>query len=393
MIIKFKSSIQRELDRFVREVSKADFSVREVTKSAFTQARAKLNPWAFKRLNEVACNTFYEDAPFLTWRQMRMYSVDGTRLVLPKHPSIEEEFGSNYYGPKADSKQSMALASVLYDPLNQLCIDSEIEGLEKVSEIDLLLRHLPHIEQGGLLVLDRFYPSKWLFFLLTAKKIEFCVRMKRDWWKVVEQFTNSDLTDTIVNFTLPKKDYDRLAEYPEIIDTEIKCRLVKVILNTGEIEVLCTSLLDKENYPLDEFGDMYHLRWDEEEAYKLLKNRIELERFSGKTAKAVRQDFHAKVFLMTMCAAYAYPIEERVREEYNKEKNGTKKHPQKINKTNALAALSDMLVPIFIRKKLNLFLKHFDQIVYETREIIRPDRKFQRKKKPKRQYHMNYKPL
>jgi hypothetical protein len=96
---------------------------------------------------------------------------------------------------------------------------------------------------------------------------------------------------------------------------------------------------------------------------------------------------------MTMCAAYAYPIEERVREEYNKEKNGTKKHPQKINKTNALAALSDMLVPIFIRKKLNRFLKHFDQIVYETREIIRPDRKFQRKKKPKRQYHMNYKPL
>jgi hypothetical protein len=66
MIIKFRSSIQRELDRFVREVSNADFSIREVTKGAFTQARAKLNPWAFKRLNEVACNTFYEDAPFLT---------------------------------------------------------------------------------------------------------------------------------------------------------------------------------------------------------------------------------------------------------------------------------------------------------------------------------------
>lgn len=268
MIIKFRSSVQRELDRFVREVSKADFSVLEVTKGAFTQARAKLNPWAFKRLNEVACNTFYEDAPFLTWRQMRMYSVDGTRLVLPKHPTIEEEFCSNYYGPKADSKQSMALASILYDPLNQLCIDSEIEGLEKVSEIDLLLRHLPHIEQGGLLVLDRFYPSKWLFFLLTAKKIEFCVRMKKDWWKVVEQFTNSDLTDAIVSFTLPKKDYDKLSEYPEIIDTEIQCRLVKVVLDTGEIEILCTSLLDKEKYIFAEFGDMYHLRWDEEEAYK-----------------------------------------------------------------------------------------------------------------------------
>src|SRR5690606_22744506 len=144
---------------------------------------------------------------------------------------------------------------------------------------------------------------------------------------------------------------------------------------------------------LEEFGDMYHLRWSEEEAYKLLKNRIELERFSGKTARAVRQDFHAKIFLMTMCAAYAYPIEDKVREEYNNDKEGIRKYPQKINRTNALATLSDMLVPIFIRRMLNRFLKHFDQIVYETREIIRPNRKLERKKKPKRQYYMNYKPL
>lgn len=393
MIMKFRSSIQRELDRFVREVSNADFSIREVTKGAFTQARAKLNPWAFKRLNEVACNAFYEDAPYLTWHQKRMYSVDGTRVMLPKHATIEEEFGSNHYGPNADSKRSMALASVLYDPLNQLCIDSEIEGLDKVSEIDLLLRHLPHIEQGGLLVLDRFYPSKWLFFLLSAMNIDFCVRMKKDWWKVVEKFTNSDQSETIVSFSLPKKDADKLAAYPEFIDKEIKCRLVKVVLDTGEIEILCTSLLDSNKYKHEEFGELYHFRWDEEEAYKLLKNRIELERFSGKTAKAVRQDFHAKIFLMTMCSAYAFPIENKVKEEYAKDKNSKTKHPQKINKTHALATLSDMLIPVFIRKKLNKFLKYFDRIVYGTREIIRPNRKNERKKRPKRQYHMNYKPL
>ena len=164
-----------------------------------------------------------------------MYSVDGTRLILPKHPSIEEEFGSCLYGPKADSKQCIALASVLYDPLNQLCIDSEIEGLNKTSEIDLLLRHLPHIEKGGLLVLDRFYPSKWLFFLLTAMGIDFCIRMKKDWWKVVNEFLKSDLSETIVEFSLPKKDFDKLSNFPEIQNEIIKCRLVKVVLDTGEI--------------------------------------------------------------------------------------------------------------------------------------------------------------
>jgi hypothetical protein len=66
---------------------------------------------------------------------------------------------------------------------------------------------------------------------------------------------------------------------------------------------------------------IYHYRWNEEEAYKLLKSRIELENFPGKTARAVKQDFHARVFLMTLCAAYAHPIEDKVVEEYKADQN------------------------------------------------------------------------
>jgi hypothetical protein len=58
----------------------------------------------------------------------------------------------------------------------------------------------------------------------------------------------------------------------------------------------------------------------------LLKSRVELEDFSGKTARAVKQDFFAKVFLMTLCAAYAHPIEEKVVAEYRAdEKRNTHK--------------------------------------------------------------------
>jgi hypothetical protein len=38
-------------------------------------------------------------------------------------------------------------------------------------------------------------------------------------------------------------------------------------------------------------------------------------------------------------------------------------------------------------------MKHFDDIVYRTREIIRPGRKVERKMKPKRPFRMNYKEL
>ena len=64
-MLKFKSSIQRELDRFYKEVTQSDFNIQTMTKGAFTQARAKLNSWVFKRLNEVAVNSFYNGGRIL----------------------------------------------------------------------------------------------------------------------------------------------------------------------------------------------------------------------------------------------------------------------------------------------------------------------------------------
>jgi hypothetical protein len=390
LVLKFKSSIQRELDRFYKEVMQSDFNIRAVTKGAFTQARAKLNPWAFKRLNEVAVNSFYEGAEYYVWHNMRLLAVDGTRLVLPNHPTVAEEFGVHQFGPKADSPRSLAMGSLLYDVLNLVTLDSQIAPYAS-SERDLLMQHLDQVKPGDLLLLDRGYPSFWLLFLMKAKGIGFCVRLKEDWWLKVKDFTKSSEKERIVTFTLPKKDRAKLKDFPHMLDAEITCRLIKVELENGEKEVLCTSLTDAETYPYEEFEQLYHYRWNEEEAYKLLKSRIELEAFSGKTARAVKQDFHARVFLMTLCAAYAHPIEEKVIKEYKAGQN--RKHDQKINRTNALSTTMDMLVPTFIRKEYRAALQAFDELVEKTREIIRPGRSNPRNKKPKKPYSMNYKRL
>lgn len=390
MIINFKTSIQRELDKFFKDLSGADFNIRAVTKSAFTKARAKLNPWAFKRLNEVAVNTFYEDAPYHTWNGKRLLGVDGSRLALPNHPSIIKKFGQYEFGPSADSKRSLALGSALYDVLNLVVLDSQIAPYAG-SERDLLIEHLPKIKSGDLLLLDRGYPCFWLLFLLTAMKVDFCVRLKEDWWLSVKDFSGSSETERTVKFKLPKKDFSKLSDYPTIQTTEISCRLVKVLLDTGETEILCTSLLDQKEYPHEVFKELYHQRWAEEEGYKLFKSRIEVERFSGKTALAVEQDFHAKMFLMTLTAAYAHPIEQRVVAEYKADKN--RKHSQKINRTNALSASQSILIAIIFKKLIKTALAAFDDLVYKTREIIRPGRSNPRKHRQKKPYNMNYKPL
>ena len=396
LIMSLNRAIQRELDHFFQKVDSSDYTIREVTKGAFSQARAKLNEWGFIRLNEVAADTFYTQSEYYVWNGHRLLAVDGTRLMLPNHPSVKAEFGECSFGPKSDSKRSMALASMLYDVLNQITIDAQLApykspGAKKSSEQALLQKHMPKLKARDLLLLDRGYPSFALFFQLKAQSVEFCVRMKGSWWKEVRSFRESSDKEKIVRFNLPKKDEHKLCEYPNFTDRTIKCRLIKVELDTGETEILCTSLIDTEKYPYEQFKELYHFRWNEEEAYKLLKNRIELEDFSGKTAKAVKQDFHAKIFLLTLSAAYAHPIEERVKKEYMADEK--RKHSQKINRTNSIAKTKDILVGMFIKKQYEKALESFDKIVYSTRELIRPNRKNERKHKQKKRYSMNYKRL
>lgn len=386
----FKTTLQRELDSFYKDINKADFSVRFVTKSAFSQARSKINPLAFKHLSRIALSTFYQDAPTKKWKNMRVLACDGTKLMLPRHRTIIHEFGTQYVGPNADVARHMALASILYDTENLVPIDSQIASCDH-SERDLLKKHLNYTQKGDLLVLDRGYPAQWLFFLLYAKELDFCIRLSDYNWGVSEKFSNSELQQTTVQIGLAKKDQKHLEGYPEFYDKTLSVRLVKVKLSTGETEILCTSLLNEEQFPISDFQELYHKRWTAEEAFKMLKSRIEIENFSGKTALAVRQDFYAKMLAITLCSVLAFPIEERIITEYQADKN--RKHSQKINRTSAVAMLQQILIPSFIRRKFQQALQAFDDLVAKTREIVRPNRSNPRKHKPPKRYYMNYKGL
>jgi hypothetical protein len=383
-----KSSLQRDLDSFYKEVTDGDFNIRHVTKGAFSRARAKLNPEAFIELSDNANATFYDEAPYWTWYGMRVLSADGSRLVLPKHKSVIEEFGEHGFGPKADSSRSLALCSFLYDPLNLITLDAQMAPYAS-SERDLLCRHLNKVQPGDLLLLDRGYPSLALMFQLKAEGIEFCMRMKEDWWLDVKEFAESGAKEKLVEFKLPKKDHGLIQKYPELSE-KLTFRLICIDIDNGEKEILCTSLTDMDKYAYSDFAELYHFRWNIEEGYKLFKSRVEVENFSGKTARAVKQDFYAKVFMMNLCAILAFPVEERVRAEFEQEKN---KHKRKINRTAALSMTSNVSIGLFVKKNIAGALEAFDNIVSQTLEIIRPNRKFERKKRLKRPYHMNYKRL
>jgi len=384
-----KRSVQRELDSFFKEVHSGDFDVREVTKGAFTQARAKLKHEAFIEMNDNVNDTFYKEAPYLVWHHMRLLAADGTRLALPKHHTVVAEFGEHGFGPNADSKQSLAIGSFLYDCLNLVTVDAQI-GPYSSSEGELLDKHLDKVKQGDLLLLDRGYPSYALLFKLAAKGVQSCVRMKEDWWLQVKEFKDSGQKDAMVELCLPKKDRHLLGQLPELQSDKLTCRFIRIELDNGQTEILCTSLIDQQRYTYEDMAELYHFRWTVEEGYKLFKSRAEIESFSGKTALAVKQEFYAGVFTLSLCAVLAFPIEELVRKQSAAKGN---KHQSKINRTSALAQTKRLTIPIFLQRQVDKAIGAFDKLMFRTTEIIRPGRRFERRKKLKKPYNMVYKQL
>jgi IS4 transposase len=78
---------------------------------------------------------------------------------------------------------------------------------------------------------------------------------------------------------------------------KITVRFVRVRYRCGEIEVLVTSLLDEKKYSALMFKELYNLRWGVEGFFGVIKERVKIENFTGKTVIEVLQDFFATMFL------------------------------------------------------------------------------------------------
>lgn len=366
----FSKSIQRELDDFFQRLNQEDFSIRAVTKGALTQARAKLKPEAFVMLDEVTRRNFYDSAAIYKWDRYNVRVIDGSTMVLPSHPSIKEEFGEHKFGPNADSARSIARISLLYDPLNGITIDGQMAGYSS-SEKELCKRHLAHLKKGDLVMFDRYYAGHDLMWSLHKRRIDFLFRMKESWWNVVKGFMEEKTNDKIIKLDCKKG----------MIDV----RLVKYKLPNGKIQVFCTSVLDQKKFDPNDLGELYQCRWGIEETYKTLKNWIELENFSGKTALAVKQDFYSKIFLMNICAAFSHPVAEKIKQE---------KKGFQVNKVQGLAMMSVLPIPLFLLGKAQQAIDAFDNLLSKTTQRVRRGRNFVRKRQvAKKKFSMNYKRL
>lgn len=375
-----KRSLQDELDSFFKIERETRFAQRVVTKSAFSQARRKLKAEAFIELNHVQVTHFYQHFPVHTWYGWRLLAIDGSTAELPTTPAIIAHFG--LWGT-----QPLARVSQLFDVLNKVTLEAWI-GPKSDDERQCAARHLTHVGPGDLLLLDRGYPAFWLFVQIHLTGAAFCARMPLGLWNVVDEFVAAGQREQIVTLQ-PGARARQDCQTRNLPATPLRVRLLRIVLDSGQVEVLATSLLDATTFPYALFKELYHQRWPVEEDYKVIKLRAEVENWSGKIPLTVFQDFHAKVFTTNLTAILAHPAQAEVARQ-----SQTKRYRYQVNFAHTLSCMKDTVVLLLQHPGHTALLEALWDTMIHTIEPIRPERKFPRRKGPRRKrFSMTYKSL
>jgi hypothetical protein len=370
MLQKSLKSIQVVLNEMVMKLNKED----TVSNSAYTQARANLNYTAFIELNEesVVKIAYEDDNEIKNYKGMRVLGIDGSKIVLPNTKDVIEDFGQISYGnSKIKGKQAYGLASVMYDVLNNIAIDSEL-GKAKAYEVDLAIEHLSHTKENDLIICDRNYPSYRFLANLTKMKRNFVIRCSASSFKQAREMLKGVGGNSRIVTIRPQE--ARLKKLEKELPKEIKVRFVRVELSTGEYEVLVTNLLDEEKFSTEEFLDIYALRWGIETFYDIIKNRLNLENFTGKTALSIKQDFYSTIFISGLETILTSDINLELEQKETKNK-------QKVNHVISFNAIKNKALDlIFAQKPVDDLLKQLEILFLTNRVQVRKNRNCERTK-------------
>jgi hypothetical protein len=310
----WKGGLQTLLDDFFATLNGT--LERVVTKSALSQARRKLKSSAFTALNERLLSSRAKHLSEPIWNGFRLVAGDSTTLRVPPNSENRDKFGVQH----DQSGHPYVLARVfgLYATASKLMLKALVTPY-KDDERSLLVKALPSLSDTDLLLLDRGFPAVWLFALLKQLAIPFLMRIDQTGWKMVESFVRSGKTDGIFTWKISQATQKRALEQGYTLTSgTVSVRLIRVILSNGRIEVLATSLEDSTKYPVSEFAELYHQRWQIEEVFKVLKHRLMVEQFSGESPECIHQDVQAKLLVANIAATMAYSAQESLPEQKRK---------------------------------------------------------------------------
>lgn len=345
-------------------------------KSAFCQARKKIRYEFFIDLVEFFNNLFYQSKSksIKRWNGYRLIGFDGSKFSIINKKEIIDYFSQSI----RDHAQALVMCG--YDVLNNIGLFNSILPIE-TSEISVAIEWISKLKNDMLGLYDRGYAGFAFIYLLLEKKKKFVIRCSKTFNKPVIDFVNSGKETAIIKFKISYKSLKRLKKLGIKLDKYafVTVRLVRVILDDGEVEILITNLYDCKKYKAETFKELYFYRWGVETYFDRLKNKFQIEIFSGQSVESIYQDFYANIFLSNLQSSIIGYCEPEL-----KKINNTRKYDYQINWNISIGLMKNRIVQIFLiknPKEVMDILSKLKENFLEHLEPIRPNRKFKREKK------------
>lgn len=351
------------------------------TASAFIQARAKLDPAFYEMVASYAAKLYYSNFPkeglVATWGGKYLWGVDCSTLIIPDTPETRSTF-SAIKNAGSPTETVYGMVGFAYDLLNDFVVSYRLD--KRIAEKDFLFNtHFQHMSGSVIAIYDRAYMDYEVIARHSLIDSDFVIRCKTaSSFKMMDEFMQSKDVDRIVQ--LPASAGKGTLMRKLGLPMSVVVRFVKIILNSGEVEVLVTSLLDQAKYSVSDFAWLYGKRWGVETSFMRFKRQLDVECFSSKKVFNIKQDINAAIFLMVFEAILnkAQDIDMTFQSI-----NSHRKLEYCVNKAGAFAMISDYLVGFFIEDKhyLGDRLDAYQQKIRLYKSPIRPSRKFPRDKK------------
>jgi len=156
----------------------------------------------------------------------------------------------------------------------------------------------------------------------------------------------------------------------------IQVRVSKILLDTGETELLVSNIFNMEVINKAEMKQLYFMRWGVEEGFKKLKPKMKLEHFGCKKMEGIYQEFYAHIFMLNIVSIIGNEAQQRIDVKVH-----GRKHKYKYNWQNAYRNIRDKIVALINNRNIYKILNDLIKKIILSVVAIVPDRAFAREKK------------
>ena len=354
----------------------------EISKPGYLKQRMKLNPLAFYELYRHHNRNFYAESGFSTFQGYLVLAADGSGINIPTTRETLEEFGTS--SRKGTKPQASIGLGCLYDVMNRMILESDcckckFDEMRLAEEQIDRVRETIGASQPFLVVMDRGYPSTAAFIRMMEKGILFLVRLKSSDYKKEQSALSGP--DGWVDILLDKSRINHykgtdIGQRMEELGS-VTLRMVKVPLQEEREEILITNL-PSETFDRFQIAELYQMRWGIETAYETLKDRLQIENFTGTKPVLLLQDIYSTIYISNLAEDIIRDAEAELNE---KEKR--RKHKMMINRTLSIGILKNDLIYILLEKDEEKQDRLFQQIYEDISKNlvpVRPDRHYHRTK-------------